>query len=391
MKRIGLEHKTFGDLLVVAYVGMDRAYKHSLYLTKCVKCGRERICRNDGLLRGRCACPACRKPAKPVKAPVKSPSQKKTKIAEKATKAELREKFLRSAPTVDRARFKYTHLRSRAWRNSIIPPQEPGASKLPFYQRWKGMMNRCYNDSHTNFPAYGGRGVFVEKTWHDAYAYNAWAIEHGLSEPGRTVDRIDVNGPYGPDNCRVIPKSENKPERSRRKFYGMKLKTLRLMAQLNCGEDAPSETTIAGRLERGEDILSAIEPVRGPKYSPPKAQTIEQQIRRRLAKAKKRVKLPAYKELGVYVCEAWHGREGADRFVKWAISMGFRPELTLDRINNYGPYSPNNCRWVDRSTQNLNKRRTRPDFTKVAQTSSDQRSPRRPAPKNGVKNPIAPF
>ena len=363
MKRINLEHKTFGDLLVIAYTGMDRAGKHSLYLTKCIKCGQERLCRNDTLLHSRCACPACSKPEKPIKPPAKSHIQKKAKIAAKATKAELREKFLRSAPASDRARFRYTHSRSRAWRNSIIPPQEPGVSKLPFYSRWRGMMNRCYNDGHTNFPAYGGRGIVVEKVWHDAYAYNTWAVEHGLSEPGMTVDRINVNGPYGPDNCRVIPKSKNKPERLGRKFYGIKLATLRRMAILNCGEDAPSESTIAKRLERGEDILSVISQVRGPKCSPPKNRSIEQQLRRRLAKAKARVKSPAYKELGVYICEEWLGRKGADRFVKWAVSMGFRPELTLDRINNYGPYSPNNCRWVDRSTQNLNKRRVRPDVT----------------------------
>ena len=384
MKRIELEHKILGDLLVVSYAGMDRGYKHALYLTKCIKCGRERIRRGYELLHGRRACPACRKPAKPVKASVKSASQKKAKTVAKATKAELREKFQQSAPTVDRARFRYTHLRSRAWRNSIIPPQEPGASKLPFYQRWKGMMNRCYNDSHTNFPAYGGRGIFVEKVWHDAYTYNAWAVEHGLSKPGMTVDRIDVNGPYGPDNCRVIAKSMNRPERCGHKFYGIKLKTLRLMAQLNCGEDAPSATTIAHRLERGEDILSAISPVRGPKYAPPKTRTIEQQLRRRLDKVKARVKSRAYRELGVYVCEEWLGREGAARFVRWAIDMGFRPELTLDRINNYGPYSPSNCRWVDRSVQNLNKRHTRPDFTQATQAGQAVPSE---TPKTGLKTP----
>lgn len=292
MKRVSLEYKTFGDLLVVAYAGMDRANKHALYLTKCIKCGQERVCRNDVLLRGRGTCPECQKK---TREPLRASHENKTfgdlrvvayagmdrankhslyltkcvkcgresvrrsdhllrgrcacPECQKKTKEELREGFLRAVPTSDRAQFRYTHLRSRAWRNSIIPPQEPGASRLPFYVRWKGMMNRCYNDSNRNFPAYGGRGIFVEKVWHDAYAYNAWAVEHGLSEPGMTVDRIDVNGPYGPDNCRVIHRSMNKPERRGRKFYGIKLKTLRLMALLNCGEDAPSATTIAKRLE----------------------------------------------------------------------------------------------------------------------------------------------
>lgn len=366
MKRASLEGKTFGDLRVVEYIGMDRAYKHSLYLTECVKCGLTHIRRNDQLLRGRCVCPVCQKKTweqlrENAIIDEKATRERLRKKA-KATRERLRKKFTRSAPASDRARFRYSHLRARAWLNSIIPPQEPGASKLPFYQRWKGMMNRCYNESHTNFPAYGGRGVFVEKVWHNAYAYNAWAIEHGLPEPGMTVDRIDVNGPYGPDNCRVVPKSMNKPERCGRKFYGIKLSALRQLAMFNCGDDAPSATTIAKRLERGEDVLSAIDPVRGPKYSQPKAKTLEQQLRRRLAKAKARVKRPAYRELGVYVCDEWLGREGADRFVKWAIGMGFRPELTLDRIDNRGPYSPDNCRWVDQSTQNLNKRRVRPDF-----------------------------
>lgn len=78
-------------------------------------------------------------------------------------------------------------------------------SKL--HRVWLAMRQRCYNPRCKDFPHWGGRGVRVCKEWDDFGAFETWAVSNGYSE-GLTIERINVNGNYEPQNCTWIPKSE---------------------------------------------------------------------------------------------------------------------------------------------------------------------------------------
>lgn len=82
--------------------------------------------------------------------------------------------------------------------------QKHGKSNTRLYNIWTHMKARCYNKNDQHYENYGSRGIVVCDEWkHNFMNFYNWAMNNGYRE-NLSIDRIDVDGNYEPDNCRWV-------------------------------------------------------------------------------------------------------------------------------------------------------------------------------------------
>lgn len=175
-KNILGEH--FGLLTAKEYVGK---YRYDL-LVRCIcECGNEKVYRQSQLTSGNAKSCGCLK----IKA-ARENSKKRGDIS------------CESNP-----RFKH------------------GQANTKLHKVWREMKNRCKNPNNGSYKNYGARGITVCTEWEKFDAFFAWAVAAGYKE-GLSIDRIDNDKGYCPENCKWSNRSQQMKNRRRSAYAGAK-------------------------------------------------------------------------------------------------------------------------------------------------------------------------
>lgn len=129
-----------------------------------------------------------------------------------------------------------------------VPAKCNGLSHTRLYRKWWGMKRRCGDPNDTHYKDYGGRGIKVCEEWKsDFLAFYEWAMSTQTDE-SLTLERIDVNGDYCPENCTWATRKEQANNRRMCRMITYQGRTQNLMQW--CTELGLNYQIVHNRLNR---------------------------------------------------------------------------------------------------------------------------------------------
>ncbi len=234
-----------------------------------------------------------------------------------------------------------------------------GMSRTPVYQTWASMRGRCLNPDSIGFEYYGGKGIKVCDRWE---WFELFYKDMGDQPEGMSLDRIDPNGNYEPDNCRWatgIQQGNNRTSTVLISHKGWELSVTQLAKKLGVNYQS-----LRRNISKMSNTQEAIERTIKRSHGGVSKKRIQSKLTHGHSSNGKRsptycswanmkqralqVTHPAYKNYGakgIIVCERWF------KFANFLADMGEKPKGDGRRVHihrkdtKYG-YEPDNCVWA---------------------------------------------
>lgn len=141
-------------------------------------------------------------------------------------------------------------------RRDIQPAFKHGGKYTSTYKTWTSMNNRCCNINGDDYLLYGGRGITICDQWRGPDGFKNFLNDMGHKPDGRSLDRIDVNGNYSPENCRwASPTQQGRNKRNNRMitYQGITLTQVEWAERAGLKDD-----TFGSRIRAGWSIERAM-------------------------------------------------------------------------------------------------------------------------------------
>ena len=120
---------------------------------------------------------------------------------------------------------------------------------------WSNMLRRCYNPNSSSYKWYGGKGITVCDEWRHCKAFREWALSSGY-KPGLSIERIDNEKGYSPENCKWISLSEQGKNRSNNHFITINGET-KILSDWARYFDV-KKSALSNRIRRGWNEMDAV-------------------------------------------------------------------------------------------------------------------------------------